>query len=430
MKLHRFSSTLSAFRKGDSGTVALIFGLAAIPLVLAVGSAIDYSRSSTVENMLQVALDGAVLAVARSEGKPEQQRIALGTQHFAQNFTAPEGMDAIRPRFVFTADRIEGSVEGSVPTTFMRVAAITGVPIGATSDAMRPVAGNAEIVMVLDYSGSMNDDSKYTRMATVAQDFITTMASDLSALSSLKFGVVPFSDVVSVDMPASEWSVPVAGMECTQDRVRPYTIQDAGWDGSLASKWALPHTINGAPFDPADCVDFRSKGLDTIPLGTNYAAIKTSIAAMQPFRDTHISLGAEMGWHLLSPAIPYTEAGSYAASNVHKFIVILTDGMQTSPGYGPGGTLDDPAGDDMVFAEQNLLDTCTAMKDKGVTVFTIGYDLDPADPDPDIARSLANLTACATPGKYYNADVAGADLENTFADIAHAVKESMIYLAR
>ena len=49
------------------GNVAIVTGLAAIPLLIAAGVAIDVARSSRSQNALQVAVDAAALAVAASD---------------------------------------------------------------------------------------------------------------------------------------------------------------------------------------------------------------------------------------------------------------------------------------------------------------------------------------------------------------------------
>lgn len=269
-------------------------------------------------------------------------------------------------------------------------------------------------------------------MATVAQDFITQLSGDLDSLASLKFGVVPFSDMVSVNLPASEWGNGNTGWGCTQDRKRPYTSSSDGATGDPDSKWYDPHDFYGGAYGASDCINFRNKGLDTIPLTSNYTLVKSRIAAMTPFLNTHVALGAEMGFHLLSHDSPYTEAEDFGTPGNHKFIIILSDGMQTTPGYGLGGATDDPAPADSIMpnADVNLQAVCTAMKDpaKGVSVFTIGYDLDPLVAKE--AHALTALQNCAAPGKFYDAAAVGADLKVTFGEIADAIKSSMIYLSQ
>ena len=58
--------TLSRFRRDRSGNIAMIFGLALLPLMIAVGCAVDYSRANQIRSKLISAADAAsVGSVAR-----------------------------------------------------------------------------------------------------------------------------------------------------------------------------------------------------------------------------------------------------------------------------------------------------------------------------------------------------------------------------
>ena len=48
------------FRRDRAGQTAITFGLAAIPMLLMTGAAIDYSRAATQRSNLQQASDAAV----------------------------------------------------------------------------------------------------------------------------------------------------------------------------------------------------------------------------------------------------------------------------------------------------------------------------------------------------------------------------------
>ena len=57
---------IGRFRKDRSGNVAVIFTLALLPILSAIGCAIDYSRATQVRSKLQSAIDAAsVGSVAR-----------------------------------------------------------------------------------------------------------------------------------------------------------------------------------------------------------------------------------------------------------------------------------------------------------------------------------------------------------------------------
>ena len=58
-------SSLRTFRHDRRGNVAMIFALAIIPLIGAVGSAVDYSRANSARSAMQAALDSTALILSK-----------------------------------------------------------------------------------------------------------------------------------------------------------------------------------------------------------------------------------------------------------------------------------------------------------------------------------------------------------------------------
>ena len=135
-------------------------------------------------------------------------------------------------------------------------------------------------------------------------------------------------------------------------------------------------------------------------LTSDFDAITNQITAMKPYDYTNISLGAEFGWHLLSPNAPYA-AAPYEDTTTKKYMVLLTDGAQTEYAFGPGGTRSKAEG------EKNLATICAAAKLKGITIVTIAFDLS----DTTTRNRLRNCSTDPLKG-FFEAedekDVAGA----------------------
>src|SRR5688572_26500359 len=80
----RLSRLLGRFRRDAAGTILPTFALTMIPVMTAVGAAVDYSRANNVRSKLQTALDTAVLAGAKSGSS---NWIQLATNVFEANVT-------------------------------------------------------------------------------------------------------------------------------------------------------------------------------------------------------------------------------------------------------------------------------------------------------------------------------------------------------
>ena len=99
-----------------------------------------------------------------------------------------------------------------------------------------------------------------------------------------------------------------------------------------------------------------------------FGDLRAQLDAMRPYIWTHIALGAEFGYHLLSPNEPFTQAQNIRDKTVQKVMVLLTDGRQTEPAFGDGVRTD-------AQGESNLEEICQNAKASGITIITIAFDL-------------------------------------------------------
>ena len=136
------------------GNVAILFGLAIIPLALGVGVGVDYGRALLVRERMQSALDAATLAVGSWPGLSDTEMKTKAQEYFDANYPS-NSFGAVSPLTLSTSgNTIVVSASGSVPTTFMRIANIDDVAVAASTTVLRGM-GTVEVVLALDNSGSM-----------------------------------------------------------------------------------------------------------------------------------------------------------------------------------------------------------------------------------------------------------------------------------
>ena len=417
-------SALSQFKsllRHTEGQVTIIFALASIPLMIAAGSAIDYMRYSDVKTSMQAGLDGAALAAALPRSATNAERIAIAKNYFKKN-ASYKGMDGIDIDIdvLVGAETVRTSVNARMATSFMTLAGINSIEINELAEVMRPFADDAEIALVLDYSGSMNRLGKYQSMATAA----TKMIDDLAAATkpgAVKIGLVPFSAMVYTSMPkeyVNQASATAIWTGCTQDRKYPYnatvdTPQTA--PANPDTKWGY---IDGSGENSGayDCPAYVSRNLKIVPLTANLSSVKTAISAMRPLGNTNIPLGTEFGWNLLDPKAPYTEGVAYSHPKTKKFLVLLTDGVQTSKEFGEDGSRSIAQGND------NLVELCTNMRNAGVTVFTIAYDI--------TATKVTDLLKACAGERYFEPSASGAEITSVFSQITQQITNRIVRVSR
>jgi Flp pilus assembly protein TadG len=382
----KLEGLVKRFGTCQKGGIAILYALSAIPLCIAAGSAIDFIRYVANTTELQAALDSAALAAAATPEATNEERLALAEATFVANLENGGLSDAaITRNFVIEDDTVVAAAEMDMATSLMSLTSIDSMTLKIGTEVAVPGDKKAEIALVLDYSGSMNETIaggvKYVAMKNAAKDLI----SDLEAANpeKVKFALVPFSHHVYGTLPKS-YVLGTSGSGdwtgCTQDRKYPYNLTDDTPTSANDSKWGQAQ----APVHAAwGCSGYTSNNLVMEPLSDNFTYLKSRLDMMTPYAWTHIALGVEFGFHMLSDNAPFEEGASYDDDETKKFMVVLTDGAQTEPAFGSGSTRTVAQG------EANLEALCANAKAKGITVITIAYDLD----DNATTQRLKN---CAT----------------------------------
>jgi Flp pilus assembly protein TadG len=369
-KLQRFVKNLSTCQRGS---IAVFYAISAIPIFVATGSAIDYVRYLANITELQAALDSAALAAAATPEATDAERLALAEATFVRNL---EGGDlagtAVSRSFDIENDTVVAAADMDMATSLMQFANINSMRLSVGAEIAVPGDKKAEVALVLDFSGSMNESIaggvKYVAMREAAKNLI----SDLEAANpeKVEFALVPFSHHVYGTFRKSDilgQSGIGTWMGCSQDRKYPFNLTDDEPTSDNNSKWgqaqAPVHASSG-------CSGYPSNNLIMQPLNNDFDDLRTRLDEMTPYAWTHIALGVEFGFHMLSDSEVFEGGVSYDDEETQKFMVVLTDGAQTEPAFGPGSTRTVAQG------ESNLEALCTNAKTAGITMITIAYDLD------------------------------------------------------
>ena len=383
----KLEGLVKRFGTCQGGAIAVLYAISAIPIFVAAGSAVDYIRYVAGTTELQAALDAAALAAASTPDATDEERLALAEATFVMNLEDSNlSAGAITRSFDIEDDTVVAVADMNMSTSLMKFAGFQSMNLSIGAEIAVPGNKKAEIALVLDYSGSMSESIaggvKYVAMKNAAKDLI----SDLEAANpdKVEFALVPFSHHVFGTFTKSH----ILGQSglgtwtgCTQDRKYPYNLNDTEPTSANSTKWgqaqAPVHISSG-------CSGYSSNNLVLKPLSNDFSGLKSRLDIMTPYAWTHIALGVEFGLQMLSDNDVFDDdAASYDDDETKKFMVILTDGYQTEPAFGPGSTRTVAQG------EANLEALCTNVKAKGITVITIAYDLD----DNATSNRLKN---CAT----------------------------------
>ncbi len=188
------------------GTIAMVFGLAMIPFAVATATAIDYARAYLVQQRMLHSLDAAALALAASSHRDADDLTQVARSFFEANY--PDDGSSTIGEISVTVDEstVTLSVSASVDTALLQVVGIEAVSVAATTEVLKETKG-AEIVLVLDNTGSMGNGGKLSALKQATTDLVNIVFGNQEEPELLKMGLVPFSAGVNVgaDKVNSGW---------------------------------------------------------------------------------------------------------------------------------------------------------------------------------------------------------------------------------
>jgi Flp pilus assembly protein TadG len=259
---------LTGFAFDRSGNFGIISALLAVPLVLSVGVALDFSSISSRKSTLQNAIDSAVLAIAR-EGKDvsDDQAKAIARTFLDSNFDPKATtfeVSKVGTRFTVTAKSNAGLAFGSL-------LGYQDWPVQAKATADIAYA-SYEIALVLDTTGSMKG-GKLSAMKDAVLGLVDTMSTQVNDEEKLKFAMVPFATFVNVGPQygpsfdkdgkqiagtGAKWldlkgesEFPQSELSAGASRFQIYSNVGQAWPGCIETRYAAGKDYDVSDAEPA-----------------------------------------------------------------------------------------------------------------------------------------------------------------------------------
>lgn len=449
----RLANRAQEFAGDQNGSIAIIFALSLVAFCLFVGAGVDFGRWQAARQQTIAAMDAAVLAggrILQLNDKDVTGAREAALKYYQENTkNRPEviddtiAFDAVDNNTAFAA-----TGNAYIKTAFLGFAniprlALLDVSESQYSKALLKAGGKentpVEISMMLDVTGSMGG-TKIKDLKTAATDLVNIVISDSANANPVRVAIVPFAEGVRLPSsantkargtPASSVtytystrngtsSISYYPTECVVERTgaNKYTDVAPGSGNyvmTLFNRAGGSYGICGLP--AAD---------ELVPLTNNKTTLTNKIANLVLSNTTAGQIGTAWTWYTLSPNWNSLWSASSAAaaygSDTRKIAILMTDGeynlqydakgVQTSS-TGAGSAAN---GDSATQARA----VCTAMKAKGITVYTVGFALG------GNATAIQTLDHCATdPSKAYTPNT-GSELQQAFRDIA--LKINQLYL--
>lgn len=400
------------FFQASEANVALTFGLVLIPMMAAVGAAVDYNRAGDVRAAMQSAADATALAAAKSWNALNASQLQQSADTwFMANLNGKKILQNVQVSTTGNSanNTIVVNVSGSINTAFLGLVGINQINLSVSSTATQGLT-KLQVAMVLDNTGSMAEYGKMAALRTAAHQFLQQLQNAAQNPGDIQVAIIPFTTDVNVGTSNAnaswlKWSYPAGGngtitvspstwTGCVTDRDQDFDVKiDARGSGNGAAQFPAHDPWLGCP-------------PQIVPLTTDWTALNNTVDQMVPLGETNLTIGLAWGWQALSAISPLNAPPPPPGTS--QVIVFMTDGFNTANRWtnvltGNGTTAD---------IDARTKHVCKNIKDAGITVYTVQVDTGGTSPPSTLlqncANSVSNWFYLQNPG----------DLVTTFSQIA------------
>jgi len=466
------------FARDRSGNFAVLFGLVASVLALGVGFSVNVSQIYNAKSSLQGVVDAAVTSTARDLTTGVIREADANKS--VQAFLDANGMAGILQANQIVLDRL--TVDRTANTVKADVHVDVGLyfPLFSVGDMQRVGASTTalysdktiEVAMMLDITGSMakrGSVDKIGDLKAAAKNAVQTMLQNQDPKNPrIRVAIVPYASGVNTgklaenvyaEKAGSSELPPVAGSSLLVAKAGKLLPSFSDYISIVGAAMPNPDNCATERKDKTGNADLSADGPDTvrtdkngkkyyalvnrddhlgggamnrcpdaevIPLTADSGALLDSIDDFRADGYTAGAIAIQWTYYMLSPqwrtAIKNAGLGKGAADanakKIAKVAILMTDGQFNTAFAGATGSYNSQGN----RARGNAQSLCGNMKNDGIEIFTIGFDLNDKDmsaTERDQAKAV--LKACSSKdtsaAKHYFEASTGAELDAAFQEI-------------
>ncbi len=211
------------FLNNTRGTVAVLFALSVLPMMMVVGSAIDYSKASNLHTNVSASVDAALVATATnilndvSINLENQSVVVARAEELFETFLFKNIKSNLPPfyngaNFSFDTglQELTVSVDASYKTHMAKIAGFNTVNISTSSAVKlkRETGGSLSMYLVLDRSGSMgwNFPTRMTSLKVAVDGMIDGMKEVDPDKQFIRMGAVAYNHY-TFDQKSIRWNL-------------------------------------------------------------------------------------------------------------------------------------------------------------------------------------------------------------------------------
>ncbi len=350
----RLRRHLNGFARDESGVMVIFAVYIFIAMLMVAGLGVDVMRYERDRTGLQYTLDRAVLAAADLDQE-------LDAEAVVRDYFAKSGINGALTSV--TVDQgigyrvVTAAAEATLETQFMKWSGVDTLTARARSTAQERIEG-VEISLVLDVSGSMNNNGRMYNMKAAAKDFVARVLANSNEENPVSINIIPYATQVSLPQEFAE-HVKMTD-EHNYSRCVNFDSEDFQTPGLIPGK-EYDRTMHFDPWSDFDGRDDDPKRLVTDPIceddsrrevlvmQNDKTLINAYIDNLWADGNTSIDLGMKWATAFLDPTLrgPFStmigdghvpsefanRPALYADTETLKVVVLMTDGQNTTQYY-------------------------------------------------------------------------------------------------
>jgi len=407
---------VQCFHRDERGAMAMMMGLAAIPIIFAVGAGVDYSAANMAKAKLDAVADSAALSAV------DHQAItgtAAAAQTTAQNTFNAEAVNLHNVTIGTVAATVTDSTTGRTAVvnytatktnTFMGIFGIPTTTLTGSSTAAAGLSVNINFYMLLDNSPSMNI------AATTAG--ITTMVNHTSAQGGCAFACHesnPSADNLGNPGGVDNYTLAqqlgvVTRMQNLASATQSLMSTASSTEGSNSTQYQMAlYTFNGSGLNTIQQLTSNLANAQSAAANINVLEVYDNNYLTKTNNNNDTDTNFETAMSQINGIMPSPGLGT-PNSTPQEVLFIVSDGVDDEVSSTCSQSLDGNR------CQQPFNTTwCTTVKNRGIQIAVIYTDYLPLPTNSWYNNWIApfqnnispNMESCASPGMFFSVTTDG-----------------------
>jgi Flp pilus assembly protein TadG len=406
---------VSRLRRDDGGSMAIMMGLTAVPLIFAVGAGVDYGTANMAKAKLDAVADTAALSAVDHQaitGTP------AAAQTIAQNTFNAEAVNIPNVAVSNVSATVTDSTTGRTAVVnytatksnvFMGIFGYPSITITGSSTAQAGLTTNIDFYLLLDNSPSMNI------AATSAG--ISTMVANTSAQGGCAFACHesnPAADNLGNPGGIDNYALAqklgvVTRMQNLASATQSLMKSAASMEGSNQQYEMAIYTFNNTGLNPIQLLTSNLANARTAAGNINVQEVYSNNWLTKTSQNNDTDTNFESAMSAINTLMPLPGTGT-PVSTPQEVLFIVTDGVDDEVASSCSQSLDGNRC-------QQPFDTtwCTTVKNRGIQIAVLYTDYLPLPTNswynswiaPFQSKIAPNMQSCASPGMFFSVTTDG-----------------------